>query len=239
MRQMYAFFKYYFGLMIKDKVTMIWSVFFPLIIALMGYFPQQDSFSNILDKQTYIYVFWAFALNMIFINGIGTQFATIRQYGLLKTFYSLSGKKYPFIIAIVVAQLILGIGTISLITIVLGLFMKILSLDLLVHLMIYSILIIPIAPAFLAISFIPIRAESLTTIASILTIVMFFIAGNTSNNFFGIEWANSVYFFRQMSLLLTSKSVNIVLFSITYILYIIVSVYSVLKVNINSKTNRT
>lgn len=239
MRQTYAFFKYYFSLMVKDKVTLIWSVSFPLIIALMGYFPQQDRFNHLLDKQTYLFVFWAFALNMIFINGIGTQFATIRQHGLLKTFYSLSGKKSPFIIAIIVAQLILGIGTISLMTIVLGLLMNIFSLELLIHLMIYSMIIIPIAPAFLVISFIPIKAESLTTIVSILTIVMFFIAGNTSNDFFGVEWVNPVYFFRQISLLLTSHSVNLTLFSVVYMIYIAISIFSVFKVNINSKTNRT
>ncbi|MDT0700354.1 hypothetical protein [Staphylococcus chromogenes] len=239
MRQTIAFFKYYFGLMIKDKVTLIWSVFFPLIIALMGYFPQQGHFDTTLEKQTYIYVFWSFALTMIFINGIGTQFATIRQYGLLKSFYSLSGKKYPFIVATILAQLILGIATISIITIVLGTLMKVLTLNLLANLIIYSLLIIPLAPAFLIISFLPIKAESLVTISSILAIIMFFIAGNTNNNFGGLEWINPVYFFREISLMFSNNISNISLLVIVYLIYVALGLFSVLKVNINSKTNRT
>ncbi|MBI5975780.1 hypothetical protein [Staphylococcus canis] len=239
MRQTIAFFTYYMKMLMKDKITLMWNVLFPLVLALMGVFSQNVHHMSLTDKQSYIFMFWAFAIVMIYINGIGTQFATIRQHGLLKSFYSLSGKKLPFLIAIILSQIVVGVTTIALLAIVLGTYLDILSFKLLLQLLLYGIIIIPLAPAFLFIAFLPVKSESLTTITSILAIIMFFIAGSTNNRFLGLEWLNPVYFFRKLALGLSNFSINDVSIIAVYIIYIIIGIMSLVKIDINSKSSRT
>src|SRR5699024_1452268 len=97
-------------------------------------------------------------------------------------------------------------------TITLGSIMGIISLTLLLNMIIYLALIIPLAPAFLIIAYIPVRAESLMTIVNILTIALFFIASNTSNNFGGLEWVNPIYYFKELSLYISNIVTNTSLF---------------------------
>lgn len=118
--------------------------------------------------------------------------------------------------------------------------MGIISLTLLLNMIIYLALIIPLAPAFLIIAYIPVRAESLMTIVNILTIALFFIASNTSNNFGGLEWINPIYYFRELSLYISNIVNNTSLFIyLIYLLYLAIGVFCLFKLDINSKTQRT
>lgn len=86
MRETKAFFIYYSKIVSKDKITLFWSILFPLALGLLSYLPQQESFNTINEKSAYLYIFWAFTTVIIFINGIGAQTSVIRQQGLLRTF---------------------------------------------------------------------------------------------------------------------------------------------------------
>ncbi|AQM42130.1 hypothetical protein BUY41_07135 [Staphylococcus cohnii] len=240
MRETKAFFIYYSKIVSKDKITLFWSILFPLALGLLSYLPQQESFNTINEKSAYLYIFWAFTTVIIFINGIGSQTSVIRQQGLLRTFFSISGKKFPFLLSIIFSQILVAFFAIVISTITLGSIMGIISLTLLLNMIIYLALIIPLAPAFLIIAYIPVRAESLMTIVNILTIALFFIASNTSNNFGGLEWVNPIYYFKELSLYISNIVTNTSLFIyLIYLLYLAIGIFCLFKLDINSKTQRT
>ncbi|MCR1872720.1 hypothetical protein NSA33_06035 [Mammaliicoccus lentus] len=240
MKQTVAFLIYYIKIISKDKITLLWSILFPLVLALLSYLPQKDNFGTLNEKIMYLSIFWSFTLIMIFINGIGAQTSVIRQHGLLKTFYSISGKKYPFLLSIIISQIIMGIIAVTINTVVLGGIMNIISLKLFTNMLLYMIFVIPLTPAFLIIAFVPVKSESLSTIINITTIILFFITGNTSNNFNGLEWINPVYFFMKLSLFISGIHTT-AWFPIVVIfpLYLIIGSICLFKLDINSKIQRT
>lgn len=240
MRETRAFLIYYLKIVSKDKITLFWSVLFPLVLGLLSYLPQQEHFNTINEKASYLYIFWAFTTVIIFINGIGAQTSVIRQQGLLRTFFSISGKKYPFLLSIIFSQVLMASFAIVISTITFGSIMGIVSLNLFLNMISYLILITPLAPTFLIIAYVPLRADSLMTIVNILTIALFFIASNTSNNFGGLEWINPIYYFRELSLYISNIVTNtsLLIYSI-YLLYLVVGIFCIFKLDINSKTQRT
>ncbi|WP_278926020.1 hypothetical protein [Staphylococcus auricularis] len=240
MRQTLAFFNYYVKMLSKDKISLFWTILFPLVLSLITYLPFQNQFETNTQKLEFLYVYWAFSIVMIFVNGVGSYFATIRQHVLLKTFFSISGKKHPFVLSIIIAQLIVGLISLTLLTVVMGFILDVFSLRIFINMLLYFIAIVPLAPAFLIIAFIPVKAESVSTILNIITIVLFILTANSSNQFGGFEWLNPLYYFRELSLVIGQIHTHPLLPILSaYAVYLIIGLFSLLKLDINSKVQRT
>ena len=84
MRQTLAFFNYYVKMLSKDKISLFWTILFPLVLSLITYLPLQNQFETNTQKLEFLYVYWAFSIVMIFVNGVGSYFATIRQTRFIK-----------------------------------------------------------------------------------------------------------------------------------------------------------
>ncbi|PAD71490.1 hypothetical protein CHH67_24315, partial [Paenibacillus campinasensis] len=101
MRRVFGFFILNLKMLLFEKVAFVWSVIFPLFIALVLQRNILDSTSNDLDIIKYIFWFWAFIIISTFLNGIGLQSARLKESGLLKTYTLIAGSKYPIIFGMV------------------------------------------------------------------------------------------------------------------------------------------
>lgn len=243
MNQTMSFLMFYFKMLLNDKITMIWTIILPIILALISYYPNGPSNYTILEKQTFIFSFWAFIASITYLNGVGMQISRIREEGLLKTFVMITGKKYPFILAIAISQCLLSMISILIFTIVFGFLLNILTISIIIKPVIFIIIVAPLSLFFIVLSYIPVKVDTLSTIVNMFTLLLFYVTNNTQNNFKGFEWLNPLYFFQQIAvnLLTFSNFINFIssiVPIIFYTLYVVIGIICMKHIDINSKTKR-
>ncbi|MCJ0913378.1 MULTISPECIES: hypothetical protein [Mammaliicoccus] len=221
---------------LKDRITLVWTLIFPILMIIINFSVYQNSVKTIEDKEILLVQFWSFMTILILLNGIAVEIANIREVGALKSYVMLAGSKYPFILAILVSQILILSISISVISILFMALFKLFSLKILLYAFIYILLIIPISFIFLVVTSLPFKASSIATISTILSIALFYIV---NMQLFGLEWINPLHFLYKLGeLIVLGFNHFSMMIPIIYVLYVVIGLYALIKLDINSKIIR-
>ncbi|MCE4979963.1 MULTISPECIES: hypothetical protein [Mammaliicoccus] len=236
MNQLNSFLIFNLKSILKDRITLVWTLIFPILMIIINFSVYQNSVKTIEDKEILLVQFWSFMTIMILLNGIAVEIANIREVGALKSYVMLAGSKYPFILAILVSQILILSISISVISILFMALFKLFSLKILLYAFIYILLIIPISFIFLVVTSLPFKASSIATISTILSIALFYIV---NMQLFGLEWINPLHFLYKLGeLIVLGFNHFSMMIPIIYIFYVVIGLYALLKLDINSKIIR-
>ncbi|MFV5937216.1 hypothetical protein ACLIJS_03935 [Mammaliicoccus sciuri] len=236
MNQLNSFLVFNLKSILKDRITLVWTLIFPILLIIINFSIYQNSVKSIEDKEILLVQFWSFMTIMILLNGIAVEIANIREVGALKSYVMLAGSKYPFILAILVSQILILSISISVISILFMALFKLFSLKILLYAFIYILLIIPISFIFLVVTSLPFKASSIATISTILSIALFYIV---NMQLFGLEWINPLHFLYKLGeLIVLGFNHFSMMIPIIYIFYVVIGLYALLKLDINSKIIR-
>lgn len=236
MNQLNSFLVFNLKSILKDRITLVWTLIFPILMIIINFSVYQNSVKTIEDKEILLVQFWSFMTILILLNGIAVEIANIREVGVLKSYVMLAGSKYPFILAILVSQILILSISISVISILFMALFKLFSLKILLYAFIYILLIIPISFIFLVVTSLPFKASSIATISTILSIALFYIV---NMQLFGLEWINPLHFLYKLGeLIVLGFNHFSMMIPIIYIFYVVIGLYALLKLDINSKIIR-
>lgn len=236
MNQLNSFLVFNLKSMLKDRITLVWTLIFPILLIIINFSVYQNSVKTIEDKEILLVQFWSFMTIMILLNGIAVEIANIREVGALKSYVMLAGSKYPFILAILVSQILILFISITVISIIFMILFKLFSLKILLYAFIYILLIIPISFIFLVVTSLPFKASSIATISTILSIALFYIV---NMQLFGLEWINPLHFLYKLGeLIVLGFNHFSMMLPIIYVLYVVIGLYALIKLDINSKIIR-
>ncbi|MCD8882443.1 hypothetical protein [Mammaliicoccus sciuri] len=236
MNQLNSFLVFNLKSILKDKITLVWTLIFPILLIIINFSIYQNSVKTIEDKEILLVQFWSFMTIMVLLNGIAVEIANIREVGALKSYVMLAGSKYPFILAILVSQILILSISITVITILFTILFKLFSLKILLYAFIYILLIVPISFIFLVVTSLPFKASSIATISTILSIALFYIV---NMQLFGLEWINPLHFLYKLGeLIVLGFNHFSMMIPIIYVLYVVIGFYALIKLDINSKIIR-
>ncbi|UTI85324.1 hypothetical protein NIT60_00540 [Mammaliicoccus sciuri] len=236
MNQLNSFLIFNLKSTLKDRITLVWTLIFPILMIIINFSIYQNSVTTIEDKEILLVQFWSFMTIMILLNGIAVEIANIREVGALKSYVMLAGSKYPFILAILVSQILILSISISVITILFMILFKLFSFKILLYAFIYILLVIPISFIFLVVTSLPYKASSIATISTILSLALFYIV---NMHLFGLEWVNPLHFLYKLGELIIHDFNHFsMMIPIIYVLYIVIGIYALIKLDINSKIIR-
>ncbi|MCJ1764105.1 MULTISPECIES: hypothetical protein [Mammaliicoccus] len=236
MNQLNSFLVFNLKSILKDRITLVWTLIFPILMIIINFSVYQNSVKTIEDKEILLVQFWSFMTILILLNGIAVEIANIREVGALKSYVMLAGSKYPFILAILVSQILILSISISVISILFMALFKLFSLKILLYAFIYILLIIPISFIFLVVTSLPFKASSIATISTILSIALFYIV---NMQLFGLEWINPLHFLYKLGeLIVLGFNHFSMMIPIIYVLYVVIGLYALIKLDINSKIIR-
>ncbi|MDT0702967.1 hypothetical protein RM648_00325 [Mammaliicoccus sciuri] len=236
MNQLNSFLVFNLKSILKDRITLVWTLIFPILLIIINFSIYQNSVKTIEDKEILLVQFWSFMTIMVLLNGIAVEIANIREVGALKSYVMLAGSKYPFILAILVSQILILSISITVITILFTILFKLFSLKILLYAFIYILLIVPISFIFLVVTSLPFKASSIATISTILSIALFYIV---NMQLFGLEWINPLHFLYKLGeLIVLGFNHFSMMIPIIYVLYVVIGFYALIKLDINSKIIR-
>ena len=236
MNQLNSFLVFNLKSMLKDRITLVWTLIFPILLIIINFSVYQNSVKTIEDKEILLVQFWSFMTIMILLNGIAVEIANIREVGALKSYVMLAGSKYAFILAILVSQILILFISITIISIIFMILFKLFSLKILLYAFIYILLIVPISFIFLVVTSLPFKASSIATISTILSIALFYIV---NMQLFGLEWINPLHFLYKLGeLIVLGFNHFSMMIPIIYVLYVVIGLYALIKLDINSKIIR-
>ncbi|MFC6402121.1 hypothetical protein ACFP67_09945 [Mammaliicoccus sciuri] len=236
MNQLNSFLVFNLKSILKDRITLAWTLIFPILLIIINFSIYQNSVKSIEDKEILLVQFWSFMTIMILLNGIAVEIANIREVGALKSYVMLAGSKYPFILAILVSQILILSISITVISIIFMILFKLFSLKILLYAFIYILLIVPISFIFLVVTSLPFKASSIATISTILSIALFYIV---NMQLFGLEWINPLHFLYKLGeLIVLGFNHFSMMIPIIYVLYVVIGLYALIKLDINSKIIR-
>ncbi len=236
MNQLNSFLVFNLKSMLKDRITLVWTLIFPILLIIINFSVYQNSVKTIEDKEILLVQFWSFMTIMILLNGIAVEIANIREVGALKSYVMLAGSKYAFILAILVSQILILFISITIISIIFMILFKLFSLKILLYAFIYILLIVPISFIFLVVTSLPFKASSIATISTILSIALFYIV---NIQLFGLEWINPLHFLYKLGeLIVLGFNHFSMMIPIIYVLYVVIGLYALIKLDINSKIIR-
>ena len=236
MNQLNSFLVFNLKSMLKDRITLVWTLIFPILLIIINFSVYQNSVKTIEDKEILLVQFWSFMTILILLNGIAVEIANIREVGALKSYVMLAGSKYAFILAILVSQILILFISITIISIIFMILFKLFSLKILLYAFIYILLIVPISFIFLVVTSLPFKASSIATISTILSIALFYIV---NMQLFGLEWINPLHFLYKLGeLIVLGFNHFSMMIPIIYVLYVVIGLYALIKLDINSKIIR-
>ncbi|MDT0709001.1 hypothetical protein RM577_11845 [Mammaliicoccus sciuri] len=236
MNQLNSFLVFNLKSILKDRITLVWTLIFPILLIIINFSIYQNSVKTIEDKEILLVQFWSFMTIMVLLNGIAVEIANIREVGALKSYVMLAGSKHPFILAILVSQILILSISITVITILFTILFKLFSLKILLYAFIYILLIVPISFIFLVVTSLPFKASSIATISTILSIALFYIV---NMQLFGLEWINPLHFLYKLGeLIVLGFNHFSMMIPIIYVLYVVIGFYALIKLDINSKIIR-
>lgn len=85
-------------MLLKDKLPLIWSILFPSLFIILN----NNQINGVLDLRFY----WTYIIVNSYIFGVGIHALTQREYGLLKTYFSIKNSRFEFFISNIFTQII-------------------------------------------------------------------------------------------------------------------------------------
>lgn len=193
--------------LMKDKISLIWSIVLPTIFMLTN----QANIHNLLDVRYY----WAYIIFNSYIFGIGIHAIRQREFGTLKTFFSIKDSRWEFFWANVFTQ----ICFIELTLIIFNLFITLTTGFSFIKMMVLSsvllFLMLPIAfLSFIISIFEKIHVNTLSSILTMLIMICLLALGVQKP----INCINPLYY--ASNILLIDKGMEVLIYSIISVLSI-------------------
>ncbi|MDX8045417.1 hypothetical protein SH601_05385 [Gracilibacillus sp. S3-1-1] len=153
--------------LLKEKVTLIWSIMIPSLFLLLNV--NLDSIHSIDD----IRFFWVIIIFMTFVYGIGMHAIKLRNYSTLKTYFSIADTRVRFLLPCLITQLVTIIISFTVFNIIVCLIFPFSIVDVL-HLSL-KMLLLSIPFGFLSFSFVLLRKVKYETLSGIMGIITFIL----------------------------------------------------------------
>lgn len=154
----------------KDKLSLLWSVLLPTFFVITN----KLNVTNLLDLRYY----WAYIIFNSYVFGIGLHALRQKEYGTLKTFFSIKFSKWEFFWASLLTQIIFIEVSLIIFNFFIFLFSGLNFIKMIILSNILLILMIPIAFFFFNITlFNKIHVNSLSSVLMILISLFLFIMG--------------------------------------------------------------
>lgn len=212
-------------MLLKDKISFIWSIFLPSSIFMFN----RNIFNDVLDMRFY----WGYIIFSSYVFGVGLHSLRLKEQGTLKTYFSIKESRFEFFIANVLTQITFTFIAIFFFNLFCSLLVKLNIVKMIIYSIILIIASLPVAFVFFWITIIKnIHYNSINTIVTIMTTVFMFMAQIDTK----INYINPLIYISNI-LLIDSKK-NIVEYITISILCVVVGVYSIKNYSIISNEVR-
>lgn len=228
-----------------EKIAFVWSIIFPVFIALLVQKSMLDSLTDPNELIKYFGWFWVFIIISTFLNGVGLQAARLREYGLLKTYTLIAGNKYIFIFGMLLTQIVFCSVSLLLFTFIISSIYNVFSMKLVIVPLIGMLLALPFGLATLSLANLPVQYNNLTTIVNIFIYPLFLVAVSFhSSEFFLLKLFNPYKLIYEMTMtfanglhILQYNGFHIGIFFVS-LFYLAIGVFSLKKLNLLSVLQR-
>lgn len=173
-----AYFTLNMKLLFQDKLTFVWSIILPSVFLIAN----KSNITSVLDLR----YFWVYIIFNHYVFGVGIHSLKQKEFGTLKTFFSIKPAKWEFFIANIFTQFVFIIFSLVIFNSIASIFLKFNYLEINLKSFLLMILMIPIAFLFFGVTlFKNVHANTLSTILTILISVSLIMMGmNTNLNIF-------------------------------------------------------
>lgn len=241
MHQITSYFFMYAKVVVSDRVPFIFMLGIPLAIALLYSPPNIDTMTP-AEFSTYLSYFWVYIILATYLNGVALELARMREHGLMKTYVMISGNKYTYVTAIILAQLLFATISLIIFTVIVTLVHDQFSFGLLVTPLLLLLGSLPLAVGCISITLLPVKVSSLMKFANILMYPLFLLAVKQSDQWFG--YVNPFYALHQLSLALlhgvtqVDVSFNLVATLLSLTGYVVIGLIAMKRFNLVSLVTR-
>ncbi|MCT4782707.1 hypothetical protein NQG63_05580 [Exiguobacterium himgiriensis] len=231
----------YIKIVLTDKIPFVLTMGIPLGIALL-YSPPDVRTMAAADYAMYLSYFWVYIILATYLNGIALELARMREYGLMKTYVMISGNKYTYILAILLAQLVFDAVSLSIFTTVVTLVHGQFTLSYLIAPLLLLLGSVPFALGSVAFTLLPIKVSSLMRVANLLAFPLFYLAIKQPDVWFG--YVNPFYALLQLSFAIVHTvaqvdvSFNLMLTLFALIGHVFVGLFAINRFNLVSSATR-
>ncbi|MCQ4090178.1 hypothetical protein [Exiguobacterium sp. LL15] len=230
-----SYFTLYLRIMLTDKIPVFWSLIFPLILAFV-FGSRLDFTEN--SFLSFLALFWGYILLSIYVNGIGLQLARMREHGLMKTYIMISGSKIGCILALVLVQLVFAAVSLSVFTTILMLVFGFFSP--LTLLLAYLVLLLSISLAFasIALTMLPAKISSMSTLINIVMYPLFLFANSQPDRWY--SYLNPFYVMKTLGLAVSEHvtGASLLILTVVLVVYLLLGLFSVKRFNLMSLLTR-
>lgn len=146
-------------MLIKEKVAFLWALVLPSVFLLINL----NNITQIEDLR----FFWAYMIVTSYVFGIGLQAVRLRNFGMLKTYFSIKEAKLEFFLACLLTQLVFNTISLVLFNATASLLLNFSFIEL--TQLALKMMVMSIPMSFLTFSFVlfkRVRYETMNTIAS-------------------------------------------------------------------------
>ncbi|WP_260564077.1 hypothetical protein [Exiguobacterium himgiriensis] len=241
MHHISSYFFMYIKIVLTDKIPFVLTMGIPLGIALL-YSPPDVRTMAAADYAMYLSYFWVYIILATYLNGIALELARMREYGLMKTYVMISGNKYTYILAILLAQLVFDAVSLSIFTTVVTLVHGQFTLSYLIAPLLLLLGSVPFALGSVAFTLLPIKVSSLMRVANLLAFPLFYLAIKQPDVWFG--YVNPFYALLQLSFAIVHTvaqvdvSFNLMLTLFALIGHVFVGLFAINRFNLVSSATR-
>lgn len=233
-----------------EKIAVVWSLFIPLLLSFtfrQSYLIEPPSREEALF---YLSCFWAYIIYGSYLNGVGVTLARYREYGYMKTYILLSGGKWPVMVGLALSRVALALVSLLIFTLVMSFFYHLnVALFLTNSLIGFLFISPPLLCLVLVIPILPFNLPNLVTILNILFFPLTYLAFNrpVTNHYMieflfmlnPLDYALHAYLFLDHLLFQGMFPASPYILGIITMIYMILGLCCVKKVNIASRTLRT
>ncbi|WP_413509182.1 hypothetical protein [Carnobacterium maltaromaticum] len=212
-------------MLLKDKISLLWSITLPLITFFMNH-------SNVTSEWDMIF-WWVYIIICAYVYGIGIYALHLKEYGSLKTIFSINNSPWCFFLGNLLTQIIFSFICVNFLNLVVVMLLPLSFFKLLLYSTISIIICIPFA--FLGYNLTLLKKVHSNTVQSIFTMAIFglFVLLNTDSSF---NKYNPLY--AVANIILKNDRAGNTIYFISSVLIIVVSLYAVIKFEPTSNERR-
>ena len=165
-------------MLIKDKISLLWSFMLPGITLLMNY-------KNLTNEWELSY-WWVYIIVCSYIYGVGVYALQLKEYGSLKTLFSINNSPWAFFLGNLLTQIIFCIISVNLLNVFVIIILPFSFLKLFLYSSIAIIVCLPVAFIGYNLTLVKkIHADTINTVFSMLIFGSFMLLNTNSelNNY--------------------------------------------------------
>jgi len=175
MNQILAFFNVNIKLLLKDKISFVWSVLLPTVMLLFNK-------ENVDLSSDYLVFWWVYIVFTSFIFGVGIEALHLRENGSLRIVFSVNCKPMNFFLGNLLTQIAYSVLCITIFNIIAMILLQQLDIVLLYRGLITIVYGIPVAFLGYNVTLLKkVHVKSITAIVNIAVFFLFIITGMSTS----------------------------------------------------------